>query len=281
MLPSWPYFCPPFPTPPATPSGVDAQSPGKSHEPGLFYHQDLLSKLGNDSSRPHTPHSGLRGSWAWGAAPGALLTVLCTLRWQLQAKRNPGFRGSVLQTLLRPIFLNVLITGLFERSFGIFIRCYGKNPNWLFGQSSPSSLVHMCSERAAAFHFIAGGRFAETQPCGLRDWLSMSSQLGRPLGCGLWWAPPTSPCKRQGTVPPLEGLGGQSLLAMSQLPMSRELLSTAARHECEMPRHWYIIRGQHSKITPIIQMWNQDDKTTGAARPHINSLHSRGHRLGL
>ena len=67
--------------------------------------------------------------------------------------------------------------------------------------------------------------------------------------------------------------------------MSRVLLITqlCCGHECEMPRHWYIIRGQHSKIMSIIQMLESNDKTYWRQFFWLtwwSGLHSRGTDLG-
>ena len=62
---------------------------------------------------------------------------------------------------------------------------------------------------------------------------------------------------------PWQGCLAEPLLAVSQLPTSRVVLTTqlCCGRECEMPRHRYIIHGQHSKITSINQILESNDKT--------------------
>lgn len=102
----------------------------------------------------------------------------------------------------------------------------------------------------------------------------------------MMWAPPSHHARGKRHCPPIGGAGwAEPLLAMSQVPMSRVLLVTQlyCGHECEMSRHWYIIRGQHSKIMSIIQMLESNDKTYWRQffwPTWWSGLHSRGTDLG-
>ena len=90
----------------------------------------------------------------------------------------------------------------------------------------------------------------------------------------MMWAQPAPQARGKGTLPhwrgwvgmygsPWQGCRAEPLLAVSQLPMSRVVLTTqlCCGRESEMPRHRYVIRGQHSKITSMIQMLESNDKT--------------------